>query len=120
MNLKRESRDAPGMLTVSAGSVRTPVIEVVSDIVCPWCFIGKRRLKKALAILDRPDVTIRWKPFPAQPDRSEGRLWTGKSTAFRKFGPLAYSHQLAAAGTDEGIESRFETDQADREHLGAI
>ena len=32
------------------------MIEVVSDVVCPWCFIGKRRLAKALALqIDRPD-----------------------------------------------------------------
>ena len=31
------------------------MIQVVSDVVCPWCFIGKRRLEKALALLGRPD-----------------------------------------------------------------
>jgi predicted DsbA family dithiol-disulfide isomerase len=39
------------------------VIDVVSDVVCPWCFIGKRRLEKAIAM--RPDipVEIRWRPY---------------------------------------------------------
>jgi predicted DsbA family dithiol-disulfide isomerase len=39
------------------------VIDVVSDVVCPWCFIGKRRLEKAVAM--RPDipVEIRWRPY---------------------------------------------------------
>jgi predicted DsbA family dithiol-disulfide isomerase len=39
------------------------VIDVVSDVVCPWCFIGKRRLEQALAL--RPDipVEIRWRPY---------------------------------------------------------
>jgi predicted DsbA family dithiol-disulfide isomerase len=38
-------------------------IDVVSDVVCPWCFIGKRRLEKALAL--RPDVAVEvhWRPF---------------------------------------------------------
>src|SRR6476659_2660370 len=38
-------------------------IDVVSDVVCPWCFIGKRRLEKALAL--RPDIAveIRWRPY---------------------------------------------------------
>ena len=38
-------------------------IDVVSDVVCPWCFIGKRRLEKALAL--RPDipVEVRWRPY---------------------------------------------------------
>ena len=39
------------------------VIDVVSDVVCPWCFIGKRRLEKAIA--SRPDipVTVRFRPY---------------------------------------------------------
>ena len=38
-------------------------IDVVSDVVCPWCFIGKRRLEQAIAL--RPDipVEIRWRPY---------------------------------------------------------
>ena len=38
-------------------------IDVVSDVVCPWCFIGKRRLEKALAM--RPDipVEVHWRPY---------------------------------------------------------
>ena len=38
-------------------------IDVVSDVVCPWCFIGKKRLEKALAM--RPDipVEVRWRPY---------------------------------------------------------
>jgi len=39
------------------------VIDVVSDVVCPWCFIGKKRLEQALEL--RPDilVEIRWRPY---------------------------------------------------------
>ena len=38
-------------------------IDVVSDVVCPWCFIGKKRLEKALAM--RPDIPVelRWRPY---------------------------------------------------------
>ena len=43
-------------------------IDVISDTVCPWCFIGKRRLEQALAM--RPDLkpTITWHPFQLNPD----------------------------------------------------
>jgi predicted DsbA family dithiol-disulfide isomerase len=43
------------------------VIDVVSDVVCPWCYIGKHRLERALAL--RPDlpVEIRWRPFFLNP-----------------------------------------------------
>ena len=48
------------------------VVDVVSDIVCPWCFIGKRKLEAALADLGRTDpsldVAIRWHPFQLNPD----------------------------------------------------
>lgn len=42
-------------------------IDVVSDVVCPWCYIGKRRLENALAQIDDVDVTIRWRPFFLNP-----------------------------------------------------
>jgi predicted DsbA family dithiol-disulfide isomerase len=44
-------------------------VDVVSDIVCPWCFIGKRHLEAALAGLDGlDDVVVRWHPFELNPD----------------------------------------------------
>src|SRR5664279_825650 len=43
---------------------RQPVrIDVVSDVVCPWCFIGKRRLEKALALKPNIAVEVRWRPY---------------------------------------------------------
>jgi len=38
-------------------------IDVVSDVVCPWCFIGKRRLEKAIALQPDIPVEIHWRPF---------------------------------------------------------
>jgi predicted DsbA family dithiol-disulfide isomerase len=38
-------------------------IDVVSDVVCPWCFIGKRRLEKALALVPDIPVEVRWHPY---------------------------------------------------------
>jgi predicted DsbA family dithiol-disulfide isomerase len=38
-------------------------IDVVSDVVCPWCFIGKRRLEKALALVPDVAVEVRWHPY---------------------------------------------------------
>lgn len=44
-------------------------IDVWSDVVCPWCFIGKRRLEKALSTFEHKDkVTIRHRAFQLQPD----------------------------------------------------
>ena len=87
------------------------IVEVVSDIVCPWCFIGKRRLEKALALLGKPQTKIHWKPFQLNPtapregiDRQEYRT--------RKFGSAARSKELedrvAASGAEDGIHFRFD------------
>jgi predicted DsbA family dithiol-disulfide isomerase len=38
-------------------------ITVVSDVVCPWCFIGKRRLEKAIALRPDLDVDVQWHPY---------------------------------------------------------
>ena len=48
------------------------IIDVWADVVCPWCFIGKRRLEKALASFEfRDHVTVRHRAFQLQPDIKE-------------------------------------------------
>ncbi len=44
-------------------------IEVISDVVCPWCYIGKRRLERALQALgaDEPMPSVTWRPFQLNP-----------------------------------------------------
>lgn len=42
-------------------------IDVVSDVVCPWCFIGRQRLKAALELLPELDVIVQWRPFQLDP-----------------------------------------------------
>ena len=45
-------------------SYQNPVrIDVISDVVCPWCFIGKRRLEKALALKPDVPVEVHWHPY---------------------------------------------------------
>jgi predicted DsbA family dithiol-disulfide isomerase len=43
-------------------------IDVISDTVCPWCFVGKRRLERALAEYAGPDPEIAWHPFQLNPE----------------------------------------------------
>ena len=46
----------------------TFTVDVFSDVICPWCFIGKRRLEKAMSALDRPhDIRVRWLPYQLNP-----------------------------------------------------
>ncbi len=90
----------------------TTLIEVVGDFVCPWCFIGERRLKQALAGSHRPErYSIRWLPFeldPAMP--AEGRERSSYRT--QRFGSLERSMQMdqraTLAGREVGIEFRYD------------
>ena len=43
-------------------------IDIFSDTICPWCFIGKRRLERALAERPQPNLTITWRAFQLNPD----------------------------------------------------
>jgi predicted DsbA family dithiol-disulfide isomerase len=91
----------------------TPLrIEVVSDVVCPWCYIGKRRLEKALTLVEgalAPQVT--WLPFQLNPDMPAGGM---PRADYRraKFGSLERGRQLdarvAAEGRGEGIAFALE------------
>jgi predicted DsbA family dithiol-disulfide isomerase len=86
-------------------------LEVASDVICPWCYIGKRRLEKALQLLDAPDIEVRWLPFQLNPDMpKEGMPRAEYRKA--KFGSLERSRQLdarvIAEGKSEGIEFAFE------------
>lgn len=91
-------------------------IEVVSDVICPWCYIGKRRLEKALAVLDGElSAEIRWLPFqlnPGMPREGMPRAEYRKA----KFGSVERGRQLdarvAAEGKGEGIAFVF--DRIDR------
>lgn len=90
----------------------TLTIDVVSDVICPWCFIGKRRLEKALKLLgDPPGVRVNWKPFQLNPQMPPHGI---ERPAYRtaKFGSWERSQaldaQVAAAGAEEGITFVFE------------
>src|SRR5947207_15995242 len=87
-------------------------IDVISDVICPWCFIGKRRLEKAIATLvSQHEVRVRWLPFQLNPTMpNEGISRREYRTA--KFGSWERSLELdagvVAAGKTEGITFAFE------------
>jgi|SRR5579864_3372649 len=82
-------------------------IDIISDVVCPWCFIGKRRLEKALAL--RPEIAteITWRPFQLNPDMPEEGMARADYIA-AKFGDSGHSrriHQtITEAGASVGID----------------
>ncbi|MFN2476403.1 MAG: DsbA family oxidoreductase [Chthoniobacterales bacterium] len=86
-------------------------ISIVSDVVCPWCYIGKHRFEKALlAVGADVDVKVDWQPFALNPQMPcEGM--DRKAYRIAKFGSWAKSQamdtQVADAGADEGINFDF-------------
>jgi predicted DsbA family dithiol-disulfide isomerase len=49
-------------------------IDIYSDVICPWCFIGKRRLERALSARPGLAVALRWRPFQLNPEMPPGGM----------------------------------------------
>ena len=87
------------------------LIEVVHDLVCPWCYLGLRRLMRTLR--RRPDLVaeLSWRPFLLNPDMPRAGL-PRADYVVRKFGAEERARRLYASITDigrgEGLEFRFE------------
>jgi predicted DsbA family dithiol-disulfide isomerase len=86
-------------------------VDVVSDVVCPWCFLGKRRLDAAIAAVPEIDVDVRWRPFQLDPTIPRGGR-DREGYLREKFGDpgrIAAAHeQLRALGREVGIAFDFE------------
>lgn len=86
-------------------------IDVISDTVCPWCYIGKRRLERALSLRPQIEFDVRWRPFQLDPSTPLEGI-DRKTYIERKFGssekikPIHTA--LLKAGEDEGIAFAFE------------
>jgi predicted DsbA family dithiol-disulfide isomerase len=91
-------------------------VDVISDVICPWCFIGKRRLEKAIAALDRQqEVRVRWLPFQLNPTMPKEGI-SRKEYRTRKFGSwersLELDAKMIAVGEAEGVH--FSLDKIER------
>ena len=90
-------------------------IDVISDVVCPWCYIGQRRLGEALARLPEEDparrATLRWHPFQLNPQMPEAGV-PRKNYAEDKFGSpqrvAELNARVAAVGATHGIPFAFD------------
>ena len=91
----------------------TPVtVDIVSDIVCPWCWLGKQYFDKALAASPDIEVQINWRPFMLDagipeggmpyPDYMKAKFGTGRSDKFK-----AMREHLEGAAEAAGIEFHF-------------
>lgn len=87
-------------------------IDIISDLVCPWCYIGRKRLAEAIAGLPDLETHIRWQPFELFPripvagvDR-HSQMADVFGSAQRRDTIFA---QVAQAGQGEGLDFRFDT-----------
>ena len=86
------------------------VVDVISDVICPWCYIGKRRLEKAIAAHGEP-VKVQWHAFQLNPTMPKEGI-SRKEYRTRKFGSWERSLELdakvIAVGKTEGIQFAFD------------
>jgi predicted DsbA family dithiol-disulfide isomerase len=90
--------------------VASMIIDIVSDVICPWCYIGKRRLERALALAPQPDLQIGWRPFQLNPDMPPEGM-DREAYLQAKFGAAKGGRmyeQVSAAGAEEGIAFAFD------------
>ena len=98
---------APDHFVSASGAKASLAIEVISDAICPWCWVAKRRLDRVIAAL-APDVaaSVTWRPFELNPEMPKAGV---DRRAYRsaKFGSWQHSQaldgQVAAAGRSEGL-----------------
>ena len=86
-------------------------VDVISDVICPWCYIGKRRLEKAIAAFEGHQVQVRWLPFQLNPTMPKEGI-SRREYRIRKFGSWERSLELdarvVAVGETEGIHFAFD------------
>jgi predicted DsbA family dithiol-disulfide isomerase len=98
------------VLATSAEHTDGLVVDVTSDLICPWCFVAKRRIERAASMLGKL-LEMRWHPFQLNPEMPVEGL---DRRMFRsaKFGSWEQSQrldaQVAAAGKEVGIEFRHD------------
>jgi predicted DsbA family dithiol-disulfide isomerase len=82
------------------------LIDMVSDVVCPWCLIGKRRLEKAIALRPQLAVEVRFQPYFLNPWVPREGM-TREQYLTRKFGSperyRAMAQRVTAAAAEEGL-----------------
>jgi predicted DsbA family dithiol-disulfide isomerase len=85
-------------------------IDFISDTVCPWCFIGKRRLARAIAMRPAISFDVRYRPYRLDPSLPKGGMDRAAymTAKFGKNGGVEDAQKvIAAEGTKEGIEFDF-------------
>ena len=88
----------------------TLTVDVISDVMCPWCYVGKRRLAGALALVPEVTAKVTWKPFRLDPTIPPEGI-SRDAYLDKKFGPdraAGMYAELTTVGESEGIPFRFD------------
>ncbi len=88
-------------------------VEIWSDVVCPWCYIGKRRFESAVAaVADEIDVDVVFRPYQLDPTASPGKAGPVLDAYAKKFGGPERARQIiehvTAVAAESGIEFRMD------------
>ena len=103
-------------VTVVVGSIVSMMVEVWSDVVCPWCYIGKRRFEAALALFaHRDEVELVWRSFEldeSAPPSAAGQGTYAERLASKYHCPVieaqAMIDNMTATAAKEGLDFRFD------------
>ena len=86
-------------------------LDIFADVICPWCWIGKRRLERALKMRPQEGLQIRWRAFQLNPGMPVGGM-DRKEYLSAKFGGDGQATRIydviRAAGESEGLEFNFD------------
>ena len=98
-----------------SASTSTPTlqVEIWSDVVCPWCYIGKRRFERAVAELEGElDIDVVYRPYQLDPTASPGKSQPVFEAYSKKFGgpeqATAILRRVTEAAAEDGIEFRMD------------
>lgn len=86
-------------------------IDIFSDVICPWCFIGKKRLEKALTLRPVPDLQIHWRAFQLNPGMPAEGMDRQAYLAAKFGGPESAQRiydTVGAAGRRSGVAFAFD------------
>jgi predicted DsbA family dithiol-disulfide isomerase len=90
--------------------MKTISVDVVSDVICPWCFLGKRRLDKAIGLLEGIKVEVSWRPFFLDPTIPKEGI-SRRTYLENKFGEERLKtlyDPILAAGKADGVPYAFD------------
>ncbi|HVB93284.1 MAG TPA: DsbA family oxidoreductase [Acidimicrobiales bacterium] len=90
------------------------LVEIWSDVVCPWCYIGKRQFEAALALFPhRDEVTVEWRSFELDPNAPTRRQLSTNQQLAKKYGMTedqawAATDRVTGVATEVGLDFRWD------------